>query len=174
MTKAGLTDFLFASALTSQEKKKNHPEPGVLDRTQCIQRAPPGSEATGWVRTSPSVLRVCLWPEGQEAVTEQIPTVGKKEKKKTEQRVLLSCLCVLTNQRRHTESLLECHCRGVNCCSADGPRERAFQPGYHLGGLQGAEERQNKMSQGVSTTRLTPTGNHLKGMKTKIPDRQVW
>lgn len=39
-------------------------------------------------------------------MTEQGPAVGeKKEKEKTEQGGLLSCLCVLTNQRQHAESL---------------------------------------------------------------------
>lgn len=58
-----------------------------------------------------------------------------EKKEKTEQRGLLSCLCVLTNQRQHTESLSQSPCRGLTATWL------AVQAGYHLGGPSGSTEK---------------------------------
>lgn len=61
---------------------------------------------------------------------EQIPTVGRQ----TEQRVKLSALCVLTNQRLHAES-----CHGVTAggqlplsCDGAAEQEQDWSAGFRL------------------------------------------
>lgn len=71
--------------------------------------------------------------QGKEQWQSRAPLWEKKEK--TEQRGLLSCLCVLTNQRQHAESLSQSPCRGL---TATWP---AVQAGYHLGGPSGSTEK---------------------------------
>lgn len=102
MTKAGLTDFLSAGALTSQEKSPRARSVG--QNKLNTEETPPSSTTTAprqrddWVGPDWSACSKGLSCGLRgEAVTEQIPAVGGG-KKKTEQGVLLSCLCVLTNQ----------------------------------------------------------------------------
>lgn len=63
-------------------------------------------------------------------VTEQFPTVGKKT---TEQRVLLSPLCVLTNQRQHTEALSRRHSGGLTGTWLPGLVKRISVTGWASG-----------------------------------------
>lgn len=117
---------------------------------------PPGSGTTiGWVQTSERLPTVCLWPKGRSSNRVE-PHCGKK-KEKTEQRGLLSCLCVLTNQRQHAESLSQSPCRGL---SATWP---AVQAGYHLGGPSGSTEKGS--TGGISEwTKQADTGERTQGV----------
>lgn len=99
-------------------------------------------------------LTVRLWPEGRSSDGAE-PRCGGEKKEKTEQGGLLSCLCVLTNQRRHAESLSRSPRGGL---TATWP---AVQAGYHLGGPSGSTEKKKRLN--GRNRRGDETSRHRRG-----------